>query len=163
MPAQGKLGPLQVRREPDSARLLADHTGHDQPDSWNSALFQGARRAGCPGLRQVTSIRLPVLGMHCAATRNSPPLGHLADSLPRGTTGDTDSYPGVLDRVLEDRFVSTGELAGMTRLAAEPGLTRSTAQHAHRHYLQQVAAAAWRDGQVTQARPSVDAIGRSAA
>lgn len=136
-----------------AARLLASfRAAHPRPpDSWTSALSQGTKTRWVPG--PAAGDFHPVTRAGQALPRNAqqPPLARLADSLPRGTAGDSDSYLGVLDRVLEDRFVSVGELADVTRLAAELGLARGAAQRAHHQYLQQVATAAWRDGQVTQA------------
>ena len=80
-----------------------------------------------------------------------PPLSDLVDRLPRGSSGDIDAYLGVLDRILEDRIVSTDELLTLSRLATELGLARDAAERAHREYLQDVSAAAWRDGHVTDA------------
>lgn len=79
-----------------------------------------------------------------------PPLVDLVSRLPRGRGAGLDSYLGVLDRVLEDRFVSDAELATVSDLAAELGLTRETAEQAHWEYLRHVCEAAWRDGQVTE-------------
>lgn len=42
------------------------------------------------------------------------------------------------------------ELAEVTSLASELGLTREAAEQAHRSYLQQLAAVAWRDEKVTE-------------
>jgi hypothetical protein len=52
--------------------------------------------------------------------------------LPRGDSGDIDTYLGVLDRVLEDRIVSTNELLTISGLAIELGLKYDAAQRAHR-------------------------------
>jgi DNA polymerase-3 subunit epsilon len=136
-----------------AAGLLACfRAAHRQlPDSWRDALTQAAAAAWVPS---------PGRGEFCPVTRaeqlvrhreQRPPLADLVDRLPRGFGGDLDAYLGVLDRVLEDRFVSAGELDGLSRLAVELGLTRDAAERAHREYLRHVSAAAWRDMQVTDA------------
>lgn len=121
------------------------------PESWAAALAAAAMAVWAPeparwAFRSVTrSDQMLRRGAEC------PPLVGLAGRLPRGRGAGLDSYLGVLDRVLEDRFVSDDEMATVTGLAAELGLTRETAEQAHREYLRHVCDAAWRDGQVTGA------------
>lgn len=136
-----------------AAGLLARfRAAHQQlPASWANALHAAALASWTPG---------PIAAEFCPVTRaeqvlrwntQRAPLAMLADRLPRGAGSDTDAYLGVLDRILEDRFVSASELSDASKLAGELGLTRDAAQRAHREYLQHVAAAAWRDRQVTDA------------
>ena len=70
-------------------------------------------------------------------------------SLPRGATAQLDSYLDVLDRVIEDRIIDDDEVAELSALAAELGLTRDGAVQAHRDYLLHLATAAWRDRIIT--------------
>jgi DNA polymerase-3 subunit epsilon len=71
------------------------------------------------------------------------------DRLPRGSTAELDSYLAVLDRVLEDRIITDDEVAELSALAAELGLTQDGAVRAHREYMLHLAAAAWRDRKIT--------------
>jgi DNA polymerase-3 subunit epsilon len=121
------------------------------PGSWRQALALASAAIWAPG---------PRAGSFCPVTRTEQvlrraaqraPLADLAARLPRGLNGGVDAYLAVLDRVLEDRLVTDGELAGLSRLAAEHGIGQETAGRAHREYLRQVAAAAWRDRLVTDA------------
>lgn len=136
-----------------AARLLAlFRAAHRRlPSSWEEALTSAMLAAWVPS---------PPQGQFRAVTRDQqtlrrasqrPPLAGLVDRLPRGTGGDTDAYLGVLDRVLEDRIVTGDELASLTALALDLGLTRDAAGQAHRQYLTHVSAAAWQDSQVTDA------------
>jgi DNA polymerase-3 subunit epsilon len=83
--------------------------------------------------------------------RERPPLADLVHRLPQGSGGDTEHYLGVLDRVLEDRVVTSDELAELSHVAVAFGVTRVDAERAHRQYLAQVAAAVWEDSVVTKA------------
>jgi len=136
-----------------AAALLARYrAAHRQlPGSWGQALAAAAETAWLPSPRQAPF--QPVTRQQQTLRRASqrPPLAGLVDRLPRGDSGDIDTYLGVLDRVLEDRLVSADELLTLSGLAAELGLRHDTAQRAHRQYLQHLAAAAWRDGHVTDA------------
>lgn len=122
------------------------------PGSWMQALIQAA---GIPWLPQPCGSTgfAPVTRQEQSLRRasNRPPLAELVVRLPRGSSGDIDTYLGLLDRILEDRIVSTGEFLTLSGLAAELGLARNAAERAHREYLQHVSAAAWRDGHVTDA------------
>jgi DNA polymerase-3 subunit epsilon len=131
------------------ARYRAAH--RQRPGSWAQALTEAAQTVWLPGPRQVQF--QPVTRQQQTLRRASqrPPLADLVDRLPRGDSGDIDTYLAVLDRVLEDRIISTDELLTITGLAIELGLKHDTAQRAHRQYLQHLASAAWRDGQVTEA------------
>src|SRR5258707_10123979 len=78
-----------------------------------------------------------------------PPLADVVVRLPRGATAELDAYLAVLDRVLEDRIVSDDEIAQLSALAAELGLTQDGAVRAHRDYLLHIATAAWRGRVIT--------------
>lgn len=136
-----------------AAGLLGRFRGaHGQlPDSWAQAILEAAAARWIPtppsmALRPVT--RAEQVARQGA---RRPPLAALVHSLPRGAGGDLDAYLGVLDRVLEDRLVSDSEVATVTGVAAEFGLTRDAAERAHRLYLGHVATAAWLDRTVTSA------------
>jgi len=131
------------------ARYRAAH--RQMPGSWAQALTDATQARWLPSPRQAPF--QPVTRQQQTLRRASqrPPLADLVDRLPRGESGDTDSYLGVLDRVLEDRIISADELATLSGLAAELGLKHDTAHRAHRQYLQHVAAAAWHDGHITDA------------
>lgn len=136
-----------------AAALLACYrrAHRELPRSWAQALSAAARSpwqpAPRPGRFQPVTRRQQA--QRPAAQR--PALAAFTDRLPRGTSGNVDAYLGVLDRILEDRIITEGELASLAELAAELGLTRDTAERANREYLQHVAAAAWRDGHLTSA------------
>jgi DNA polymerase-3 subunit epsilon len=131
------------------ARFRAAHL--HLPDSWTNALIQAARASWVPAPREGEFRPVTRAEQVLRRSTQRAPLADLVDRLPRGSGGETESYLGVLDRVLEDRFVSGSELTDISERAAEFGLTRDAAQRAHREYLQHVAAAAWRDRQVTDA------------
>ena len=79
-----------------------------------------------------------------AASRSRGP------ALPRGSTAEVDAYLAVLDRVLEDRIIDADEVAELSSLAADLGLTQDGAVRAHRQYLVHLATAAWRDRIITE-------------
>lgn len=83
--------------------------------------------------------------------RERAPLADLVHRLPRGSGGDIEHYLGVIDRVLEDRLITSDELMELTEIAFSLGVTQEDAERAHRDYLAHVAAAAWEDGVVTDA------------
>src|SRR5712692_3638127 len=131
------------------ARFRAAH--RRLPGSWEVALARAVSAAWVPS---------PPQGQFRAVTRDQqmlrrasqrPLLAGLVDRLPRGSGGDIDAYLGVLDRILEDRIVTGDELASLTALALDFGLTRDAAGQAHRQYLKHVSAAAWQDREVTDA------------
>jgi len=136
-----------------AAALLARYraTHRQLPASWAQALAQATQTAWLPSPRQAPFQPVTRQQQTLRRATQRPPLADLVDRLPRGDSGDIDSYLAVLDRVLEDRIVSTDELLTISGLAIELGLKHNTAQRAHRQYLQHVAAAAWRDGHVTDA------------
>lgn len=80
-----------------------------------------------------------------------PPLAELVHRLPHGAwmLPGVDSYLGVLDRVLEDRMVTSDGLSDLLEVAETLGVTQEIAEEAHRQYLSDLAAAAWADGEVT--------------
>jgi DNA polymerase-3 subunit epsilon len=119
------------------------------PPSWTAALAGAAGSVWipAPAPRSFRPVTRASQVMRRASER--PPLAGLADRLPRGSSSSADAYLAVLDRVLEDRYVSDAEFTALTALAAELGLTRDAAARAHRAYLRHVCDAAWRDGQVT--------------
>lgn len=136
-----------------AAHLLARfRAAHRQvPGSWQESFIQAARArwVPSPGEAQFQPVTRDQPALRRASQR--APLADLVDRLPRGSSGDLDVYLGVLDRVLEDRMVSGDELAKLSALAVELGLTHDTAKRAHREYLKQVSCAVWRDGRVTEA------------
>lgn len=123
----------------------------DTPDSWRDALAAAAGAAWqpAPAWRSFRPVTRGDQVLRRAADR--PRLVTLIDHLPRGLSGTADAYLGVLDRVLEDRYVSDDEMASLTSMASEFGITREAAEAAHRMYLRSVCDAAWRDGVVTDA------------
>jgi DNA polymerase-3 subunit epsilon len=136
-----------------AAGLLARYrTAHHQlPESWILAILQAAAAAWipAPGHHSFRPVARSQQVLRAASQR--PPLAGLVDRLPRGPGGDLDAYLGVLDRVLEDRIINDSEVAALSGLAAELGLTRDAAELAHRQYLHHLAAAAWGDREVTAA------------
>jgi DNA polymerase-3 subunit epsilon len=124
---------------------------HELPESWIAAILEAAAVTWRPV--QPSATFRPVTRAEQVLRQNAqrPPLAGLVDRLPRGEAGDLDAYLGVLDRVLEDRIVSDSEVSALASLAAELGLARGTAEHAHREYLGHIAAAAWQDRTVTDA------------
>jgi DNA polymerase III subunit epsilon len=54
-----------------------------------------------------------------------------------------------MDRVIEDRIIDDDEIAELSALAADLGLTQDGAIQAHRDYLLHLATAAWRDRIIT--------------
>ena len=121
------------------------------PGSWAEALDVAVSAVWVPAPPQRPFLPVTRASQVLRRAGERPPLAGLADRLPRGRDSGAEWYLAVLDRVLEDRFVSDGELAAVTGLATELGLTREAAGQAHRVYLRQVCDAAWRDGRVTDA------------
>jgi DNA polymerase-3 subunit epsilon len=139
-----------------AAGLLARYrAAHRQlPGSWAQTLSLAARTPWIPAPYPAPFQPITRQQQNLRRASQRPPLADLVDRLPRGSNGDTDTYLGVLDRVLEDRIISADELLNLSGLAAELGLKYDTAQRAHRQYLQHVAAAAWSDGRITDAERS---------
>lgn len=136
-----------------AAHLLAAYrSAHRQlPGSWRQALHQAARVSWAPAPRPAEFHAVTRIQQARRRAEQQAPLSSLVDRLPRGSGGEADAYLGVLDQVLEDRLVTAQEAGRLSEIAAALGLTRDRAQRAHRDYMKQVCAAAWRDGQVTEA------------
>src|SRR6266700_1290182 len=117
--------------------------------NWHSALddARAAARLLAPSYAAFRPLTRNKQSRLAAAQR--PPLAGLVDRLPRGATTELDAYLAVLDRVLEDRIITADEVAELTALAADLGLTIDSAIRAHREYLMHIAAAAWRDRKIT--------------
>ena len=120
------------------------------PGSWMQALIEAADIRWLPQPPDGASFH-PITRQEQSLRRANerPRLGDLVNRLPRGSSGDIDTYLGVLDRILEDRIISADELHTLSGLATELGLTCDAAECAHREYLEHVSAAAWRDGHIT--------------
>jgi DNA polymerase-3 subunit epsilon len=136
-----------------AAGLLARfRNAHRQlPESWIQAIVEAAAARWVPSPPPMTLRPVTRAEQMSRQAAQRPPLAALVHGLPRGADGCLDAYLGVLDRVLEDRLVSDSEVAPLTSLAADLGLTRDAAERAHRLYLGHVAAAAWLDRTVTSA------------
>src|SRR6185312_13630207 len=92
------------------------------PESWAAALAEAAGTGWTPDPAPWTFHPVTRADQVLRRTIERPPLVDLVSRLPRGRSAGLDSYLGVLDRVLEDRFVSDAELATVSDLAAELGL-----------------------------------------
>lgn len=83
------------------------------------------------------------------------PIANFVASLPPGpeqNVVDQEAaleYLAVLDRVLEDRSVSSDELATLAALATEWGLDQQDVHAMHWSYVEGIRRSAWRDGQLT--------------
>ena len=134
-----------------AALLLACYrAAHRQlPGSWAQASGQASDASWlpAPGYAEFRPLTRNQQSRLAAAQR--PPLAGLVDRLPRGTTAELDAYLAVLDRVLEDRIITADEVAELTALAADLGLTSDSATRARREYLIHLATAAWRDRKIT--------------
>jgi DNA polymerase III subunit epsilon len=133
------------------ALLLACYrSAHRQlPSSWAQALAQAAAASWLPAPGYADFRPLTRMQQAASAATQRPPLADLVGLLPRGSTAELDSYLAVLDRVLEDRIIDDDEIAELSVLAAELGLTQDGAIRAHRDYLLHLATAAWRDRVIT--------------
>jgi DNA polymerase III subunit epsilon len=133
------------------ALLLACYrAAHRQlPGSWVLALQQAARVTWIPAPGYAEFRPLTRTQQEQAAAAQLPPLAGFVSRLPRGATAELDAYLDVLDRVIEDRIIDDDEIAELTALAAELGLTHDGAIEAHRDYLLHLATAAWRDRVIT--------------
>ncbi len=130
--------------------LACYRAAHRQlPGSWALALDQAARASWLPAPGYAEFRPLTRIQQELSAAAQRPPLADLVGRLPRGSTAELDAYLAVLDRVLEDRIVDADEVAELSSLAAELGLTRDGALRAHREYLLHLATAAWRDRIIT--------------
>jgi len=134
-----------------AAQLLAlFRSSHTRlPESWAAALAGAAAAMWVPAPSPVAFQPVTRAAQVLRKATERPPLVAFIDRLPRGASGAADAYLGVLDRVLEDRYVSDAEVAALSALATELGLTREDAETAHRTYLRHVCDAAWLDGHVT--------------
>lgn len=139
-----------------AAQLLAYfRASHPRlPPSWEDALRVAASTVwsavpATVGFRPVTRGAQVI-----RRASETPPLTRLVHRLPRGGGGSLDHYLAVLDRVLEERAVTGGELTGLPQVALDLGLTREDAARAHREFLTQVATAAWSHGEVTKGERS---------
>ncbi len=119
------------------------------PGSWAQALGQASDASWLPAPSYAEFRPLTRNQQSRLAAAPRSPLAGLVDRLPRGATTELDAYLAVLDRVLEDRIITADEVAELTALAADLGLTIDSAIRAHREYLMHIAAAAWRDRKIT--------------
>ncbi len=133
------------------ALLLACYrSAHRQlPGSWARALAQAAAASWLPVPVYAKFLPLTRMQQAAVAAAQRPPLADLVGRLPRGSTAELDSYLAVLDRVLEDRIIDDDEIAELSALASDLGLTQDGAIRAHRNYLLHLATAAWRDRVIT--------------
>jgi DNA polymerase III subunit epsilon len=120
------------------------------PASWALALRQAARASWVPAPGYAEFRPLTRSQQASASSAQRPPLADFVSQLPRGATAELDAYLAVLDRVLEDRIITDEEIAELSILATDLGLTRDGAVRAHHDYLRHVAIAAWRDRIVTE-------------
>jgi len=81
-----------------------------------------------------------------------PYLARLVSSLPAGpaVSDDMDKYLCLLDRVLEDRCLTSDEEAQLGRMAVELGLTGEQVVEAHHLYMKELLAVALEDGIITE-------------
>jgi DNA polymerase-3 subunit epsilon len=78
-------------------------------------------------------------------------LARLVPALPRVPDPPmADSYLSVLDDVLADRKIDTGEADALVALAEDLGLDRPTVEELHLAYLTSLARAAWEDGIISK-------------
>jgi DNA polymerase III subunit epsilon len=119
------------------------------PGSWALALDQAAQASWIPAPGYAKFRPLTRIQQTMAAAAQRPPLADFVGRLPRGATAELDSYLDVLDRVIEDRIIDDDEIAELSALAADLGLTQDGAIQAHRDYLLHLATAAWRDRIIT--------------
>jgi DNA polymerase III subunit epsilon len=133
------------------ALLLARYrSAHRQlPGSWAQALRHAAAACWLPAPAYAEFRPLTRMQQAASAAAQRPPLADLVGRLPRGSTAELDSYLAVLDRVIEDRIIDDDEIAELSALASELGLTQDGAIRAHRDYLLHLASAAWRDRVIT--------------
>lgn len=134
-----------------SAQLLARYLSiHGSlPPSWSRELADAARARWERVAPDVTFHPVTRSDQAERAALERAPLARVVHRLPRGPDSRAEGYMGVLDRVLEDRVVTSDELDQLYEVATMLGLTQEAASRAHRAYLSAVAAAAWLDGTVT--------------
>jgi DNA polymerase-3 subunit epsilon len=78
-------------------------------------------------------------------------LARLVPALPRVPDPPmADPYLSVLDDVLADRKIDTGEADALVALAEDLGLDRPTVEELHLAYLTSLARAAWEDGIISE-------------
>jgi DNA polymerase III epsilon subunit family exonuclease len=100
--------------------------------------------------------RLKVSGRHCKrgarATPEVPFLARMVASLgPVKISGERVApYLDLLDRALEDRFVTEEEAQALQAVAEDWGLSREEIIGAHHSYLESMIAAALADGRITE-------------
>ena len=67
-----------------------------------------------------------------------------------GADPEVNEYLGLLDRILEDRRVTTEEHDALEQLAHEIGISQSTAEKANRAYIRDLVRVALEDGIITE-------------
>ena len=87
------------------------------PPSWRGALQAAANTEWAPVARQATFQPLTRSDQVARRSIERAPLADLVHRLPRGSGGDTEHYLGVLDRVLEDRVVTSDEVTELADVA----------------------------------------------
>ena len=135
-----------------AAQLLACYrTSHSQlPHSWEVALGEATDAQWSNDPIETAFHPFTRADQVVRQKNETTPLAGLVHRLPRGPDSDTEHYLGVLDRILEDRIITGDELTELSQLAATYGVTRDSAERAHREYLGHVATAAWIDTVVTK-------------
>jgi len=111
-----------------------------QPDQWPEVLT-----ASCTPVTRSDASRV--------AAQNRAYLGRLLQSLPATPTGgppDEATYLDLLEKALEDRFLSPEEADELASVARDQGLTSDITSRLHRDFFESLAAAAWADGRLSQ-------------
>jgi DNA polymerase III subunit epsilon len=136
-----------------AAELLACYRSSHSllPESWEEELREASTAIWPPVSPNLDFHPMTREERVLRSSSEQPPLAGLVHTLPRGVGGDTEHYLALLDRVLEDRLVTSDELDELTHVAEAFGVTEPAAERAHREYLEHLAAVAQEDGIITDA------------
>ncbi|MDG4810613.1 exonuclease domain-containing protein [Micromonospora sp. WMMD1120] len=139
-----------------AAQLLARYLRDaGTPPPWTSVI-DAAAAAPWPPVATEAVVPVP---RRSPGHRDEHFLARLVDRLPRLRDPQGNAYLDLLDQALLDRHISASEADALVAMAEELGLARVDADHLHRTYLANLAAAAFEDNIITSAeRHDLDQI-----
>lgn len=121
--------------------------------SWGQPLragsFPGLKRTGAVRTRQAAAVANEDAETYLSRLISRLPLSPNLLATPTPDQPEVLEYLDLLDRALEDRYVSVGEAEALVHLALEWGMEPNVVRRAHLEYLRALARAAVADGVVT--------------
>lgn len=127
-----------------AAALFAFYLQQERPPRWHDRL------QACASAQLLAANSAPTRVLPRGSRRvQAHWMTRLADRLPRAVDPTHDSYLALLDTALLDKHLSISEQDALIETAAHLGIDRIDILDLHRRYLDDVAAAAWADGVIT--------------